>query len=196
MVTRPVALLFAVAAVSALDPSQGGPGPTHLPEATTRRAKLAKDSELVQLIVVGDDERVDGLLKKLSAESPYKLTMMLNDEDRKSGRTALYAAAERKLHKLMKTLLEYGADVDRKCGQQGSTPLILCSWRGDVDCVEILLNHGADPLLANDQGMDALKSAHMRDHTKIYDMLQNAEAGLIPDLRRGPKPAAMPKEEL
>jgi ankyrin repeat protein len=84
-----------------------------------------------------------------------------------SGRTALHSAVQRKMPELLKALLDGGADpnarlerrlpsVSRDVGIQngmdvntiGATPFWLASSYGDLTSMRILLEHGADPLLA------------------------------------------------
>lgn len=58
----------------------------------------------------------------------------------------------------------------------GNTALMLASWEGHVDSVEMLLNAGADPNIQNDDGNTALINASYRKRVDILAMLLNAGA--------------------
>lgn len=56
------------------------------------------------------------------------------------------------------TLLELGANPNSR-DRNGNTPLMLSAQRGELRCLEALIEHGADPGLKNDAGEDALSMA-------------------------------------
>jgi len=58
----------------------------------------------------------------------------------------------------------------------GNTALMLASWEGHVDSVEMLLNADADPNIQNDDGNTALINASYRKRVDILAMLLNAGA--------------------
>lgn len=49
-----------------------------------------------------------------------------------------------------------GADLDERCAHVGRTPLMLCAQKGWTGCVAVLLGAGANPLLRDELGRDAL----------------------------------------
>lgn len=44
-------------------------------------------------------------------------------------------------------LIEYGVDVDRRSGRDNGTALMRATWKGDEECVQRLLDAGANPTL-------------------------------------------------
>ena len=63
-------------------------------------------------------------------------------------------------------LLEKGASVNaRQVG--GFTPLMSAAAANRRDLAELLLAHGADPALTNDQGQTAADFARERGHTEL-----------------------------
>jgi ankyrin repeat protein len=70
----------------------------------------------------------------------------------------------------IKFLLDHGADPNFRYGNQASTALIFAVTSNRPEIVEILLEHKADPLLANHWG-NAVDYAKNMGHTKILAML-------------------------
>jgi serine/threonine-protein phosphatase 6 regulatory ankyrin repeat subunit B len=68
----------------------------------------------------------------------------VNVTDDKNGWSALHYASAEGHDKVVKILLENGADVDIK-NFKGQTPLHIAAQRGNVNIVKILLSYGADP---------------------------------------------------
>mmetsp|Transcript_40163 Transcript_40163/g.66667 ORF Transcript_40163/g.66667 Transcript_40163/m.66667 type:complete len:172 (+) Transcript_40163:1-516(+) len=98
--------------------------------------------------------------------------------------TPLYAAQEyvkntRQRHKIMRRLLRLGAGVDRPT-LDGSTTLMLAAQHGDFRSAEILLEHGADPLRANEHGYNAIGIAEESGNADLADQLREhvGESGL------------------
>ncbi|THZ10058.1 Palmitoyltransferase akr1, ankyrin repeat-containing protein akr1 [Aureobasidium pullulans] len=75
------------------------------------------------------------------------------------GITALHWAAINGHYALCHYLLEAGANVNAKGGDAEATPVLWASKRCHLDVVNLLLQHGADPLLTDDQGYNLLHSA-------------------------------------
>ena len=67
------------------------------------------------------------------------------------------------------------------------TPLMLASWRGQTDMVELLLSQGADVDAAGEDGHSALSRAAQSGHLRIVEMLLNAGASAVPDSDSGTK---------
>ena len=98
--------------------------------------------------------------------------------------TPLYAAQEyvrssRQRHDVIRRLLRAGARPDRTT-QDGSTPLMLAAYHGDVRTAQMLLEHGADPLRTNKQGHSAITAAQNGRHGELAEMLREhvGESGL------------------
>ena len=84
---------------------------------------------------------------------------------------------------VMRLLLASGAHVNvfglHANGLRNSTPLAIQSFRGDVDTVACLLQHGADPTALDGCGRSALAHAFLQGHASVIDaMLAN---GVRPD---------------
>lgn len=58
------------------------------------------------------------------------------------------------------------------------TPLLSAANNGFFDCVKLLLEHGADPNICDDDGNSALLFAVMRDHVEVAKLLMDKGADL------------------
>lgn len=56
-------------------------------------------------------------------------------------------------------------------GDFGFTPLMEAAYNGQVDMVEILLQHGADPRLRDGEGRTAADHAHAQGHASLAERL-------------------------
>ena len=117
--------------------------------------------------------------------------------------TPLYACQEymrssKQRHAAIRNLLRAGALPD-KTTNDGSTPLMLAAYHGDVRSVRMLLERGADPLLRNhgdgcgEDGCNAIDAAGKGRHRELQEMLREhlGESAL----RMGTAPS-IPKQEL
>ncbi len=89
---------------------------------------------------------------------------------------------------VVRRLLAAGVEVDQK--ERGQTALMMAASRGNENIVQLLLNHGAQPLEANDEGRTASMIAMVKGHKRTARMLQEAEAGRLPE----PLPAKEPAQ--
>jgi outer membrane biosynthesis protein TonB len=67
---------------------------------------------------------------------------------------------------MIAALIQMGADVN-SVDQNGRTPLMIASFIGDADIVEMLLAAGANPELTNDAGESALSLAQTKDVERL-----------------------------
>ena len=67
-------------------------------------------------------------------------------------------------------LLERGADPNSQ-KRDGSTALHLCVARGFLRVARLLLSRGANPLVANARGLDALGLAHAANQPNVAAVL-------------------------
>jgi tetratricopeptide (TPR) repeat protein len=67
---------------------------------------------------------------------------------------------------MVAALIQLGADVN-SVDQNGRTPLMIASFIGDVDIVEMLLAAGANPEFTNDAGENALTLAQTKDVERL-----------------------------
>ncbi|KAH7662697.1 putative E3 ubiquitin ligase protein [Dioscorea alata] len=94
----------------------------------------------------------------------------------KERRTPLILACMRSdLLPAAKVLIELGANVNAyRPGSRGGTPLHYAANRGLVQTVELLLSHGANPLLMNDDHKTALDLARANGHLNIVRSIENS----------------------
>ncbi|MGK5642537.1 ankyrin repeat domain-containing protein [Streptomyces sp. URMC 126] len=107
-----------------------------------RRKKLA--NRLVAAVICEEDARVRALLR--AGADP--------DAPDADGVTALYVAAVDGATDLVRRLLEAGASPDAESAWPGAegTPLCAAACWGHIGAVRLLLAHGADPNLREDDG--------------------------------------------
>jgi ankyrin repeat protein len=84
-----------------------------------------------------------------------------------------------KATELARRLLAAGANPNAR-QEGGYVPLHEGALNGNLALVELLLTHGADPTLANDQGVTALELARGKGHAAVVSRL---EAALAPAAR-------------
>ena len=111
---------------------------------------LPVEQDLMQLARLGELRSV----QKLFDSGKYNARS--TDEQ---GITALHWAAINGHYALCHFLLQSGADVDARGGDAEATPVLWASKRCSLKVVSLLLSHGADPLLRDDQGYNLLHSA-------------------------------------
>ena len=71
-------------------------------------------------------------------------------------------------------ILEAGVDDIDRCDSGESTALMIAAREGHADCVRILLEHGADPRLVNDDFDSTLPLARANGHEDCVDLLAEA----------------------
>jgi ankyrin repeat protein len=71
---------------------------------------------------------------------------------------------------IVRLLVDKGADPNAKA-QSGSTPLHTVAFTGDRASLDLLLKHGADPALTNNEGKTAADIARERGNQEIADLL-------------------------
>lgn len=83
-------------------------------------------------------------------------------------------------------LLQQGVALDAVM-TQGSSALLVAAATGNLELTSLLLERGANPLLRNKRGEDALSSARQRGHAAVVERLQRHLAGRTANV---PAPAA------
>ena len=94
-----------------------------------------------------------------------------------SGQTPLYTAVASQSLMCAKVLLEHGADPNFSCSAAYfcRTPLHFCAAEGSSEkIVELLLNHGAEPLLQDLHGETCLSLAKQNGHTELESLMLTA----------------------
>ncbi|RID46548.1 hypothetical protein BRARA_I03199 [Brassica rapa] len=94
--------------------------------------------------------------------------------DRK-GRTPLIMACRfHELYYVAKTLIELGANVNAYCpARHAGTPLHHAAKRDLFPTVELLLSHGANPLVLNDDGQTPFEVARDKGFTFVVHEIEN-----------------------
>lgn len=95
------------------------------------------------------------------------------DTESSPGYTPLHGAAAAS-PECLNLILKYGVRVNVREEDTGMTPLMKCARYGLPACAEILLRHGADPHLRNNEGQTALDIARKRGAARIVCILKKA----------------------
>ncbi|EOA16892.1 hypothetical protein CARUB_v10005117mg [Capsella rubella] len=95
----------------------------------------------------------------------------------KLGRTPLISACMKEdLYDVAKTLLQLGSNVNAYRSGGGSnsgTPLHHAAKRGLINTVKLLLSHGANPLILDDDIQTALEVARAEGHCSVVRAIEN-----------------------
>ncbi|MEZ5582274.1 MAG: ankyrin repeat domain-containing protein [Candidatus Competibacteraceae bacterium] len=98
------------------------------------------------------------------------------------GKTALMAAASQGDARLVKALLNAGADVNAR-NRTGGTPLIYAAAAGNGETVQLLLAHGAQLNHQSVNGWSALMIAAAKGHAGLVEWLGRQGADVnMPDI--------------
>jgi hypothetical protein len=84
-----------------------------------------------------------------------------------------HMAADGELRKA-RLLLDHGADIDAIDDEYCSTPLGVAARRGQTGMVELLLEHGADPVAARALWSVPLAWAQKKGHHRVAELLRAA----------------------
>jgi Ankyrin repeats (3 copies) len=96
----------------------------------------------------------------------------VNYEDR-GGTTPLSATSVGGHEKMIRFLISKGAQVNRKSGSVGETPLIAAAEMGHLGSVTVLLENGADACLTDKEGHTAEGRAKEYHHNDIAEYLSS-----------------------
>lgn len=100
-----------------------------------------------------------------------------------AGHTLLHWASYHNRVAAASALVRAGAVVDARAYESRQTPLLWASRAGAADAAVVLLRGGADPSVADEQGLTPLLAATRGDHTLVAVLL--LEAGANPNDRDG-----------
>jgi ankyrin repeat protein len=104
----------------------------------------------------GGDEPAGGGRRQGGAGSGLRPLSAIEQIGRQGGFTALHYAARDGHAKAATLLLDAGVDVNLPADGDRSTPMVLAITNGQYDLALTFLERGADPNLANDDGVGAL----------------------------------------
>ncbi|KAJ9700705.1 hypothetical protein PVL29_006162 [Vitis rotundifolia] len=125
----------------------------------------SKDELLHQQVVYGN---VEGI-KALSREGAG-----LEWADREGKTPLIVACMFSKLFNVAKTLIELGANVNAyRPGRHAGTPLHHAAKKGLEQTVNLLLSHGANALLMNDDCQTALDVARATGHSRVVRVIES-----------------------
>ncbi|KAL7738469.1 hypothetical protein ACLKA6_006777 [Drosophila palustris] len=85
------------------------------------------------------------------------------------GRTPLHYAADFGQLKVLKFLTEIGADVNKE-DKYSITPLLAAIWEGHTECVEFLLEKGANKTGITPNGQNYIDAAEKDDIKKLLQL--------------------------
>lgn len=125
----------------------------------------SKDELLYQQVSYGNTEGIKALHRDGAG---------LEYVDRE-GKTALIAAClNLTLFNVAKTLIELGANVNAyRPGRNGGTPLHHAAKRGLENTVKLLLSHGANALLMNDDCQTPLEIARAKGYSNVVRLIES-----------------------
>ena len=94
-----------------------------------------------------------------------------------AGRTAVMYASSGPFPQTVELLIQSGAQVNRIDTVEGWTALMVAAAEGHQPVVEVLLRHGADIEITDQDGDAAIDHARERGQTHIVDLLESWPGG-------------------
>ncbi|CAI9636118.1 unnamed protein product [Alternaria burnsii] len=132
------------------DSNGASPGDHELEVMADSKPSLPVEEDIMQLARLGEIAAIQKLFDSGKADATFK------DEQ---GITPLHWAAINNHYALCHFLIQAGAPINAKGGDAVATPVLWAAKRCNYYIVNLLLDHGADPLLTDDQGFNLLHSA-------------------------------------
>ncbi|KAH7382531.1 AFG1-like ATPase-domain-containing protein [Phaeosphaeria sp. MPI-PUGE-AT-0046c] len=164
-------------ASAATSPEANGPttGDHELDEMADTTSTLPVEEDIMQLARLGEIGAIQKLFDSGKFDATYK------DEQ---GITPLHWAAINNHYALCHFLIQAGAPINAKGGDAVATPVLWAAKRCNYYIVNLLLDHGADPLLTDDQGFNLLHSATLDGNVYQLVLLLHQDIPVdIPDLQ-------------
>lgn len=91
-----------------------------------------------------------------------------------SGYTPLMAATRNNQIKLVRFLLDHGANINH-IAEDGNTPLMIAADEGNLKMVELFIEHGAKTEFSNNDGKTALDIAKAKSYSQLVSFLKNSK---------------------
>ncbi|KAG4911016.1 hypothetical protein JHK82_057024 [Glycine max] len=125
----------------------------------------SKDELLYQQVSYGNAEGIKTLHREGAG-------LEWRDKDAKT--PLIVACMNPQLYNVAKTLIELGANVNAfRPGRHGGTPLHHAAKRDFDSIVNLLLLHGANPLVLNDDCLTALEVARAKGHSNVVRTIES-----------------------
>jgi ankyrin repeat protein len=116
----------------------------------------------------------------LKGHGPLVKLLISKDADvNKAGWTPLHYAATHGDAEIIRLLLDHHAFVNAE-SPNGTTPLMMAAQYGSPSAVKLLLDEGAEPLLKNEQGLNALDFAQRGNRVDAQALISDAILRLQP----------------
>ncbi|KAH7062845.1 AFG1-like ATPase-domain-containing protein [Paraphoma chrysanthemicola] len=148
-------------------------GDHELDDMADKKPSLPVEEDIMQLARLGEI----GAIQKLFDSGKFDATF--KDEQ---GITPLHWAAINNHYALCHFLIQAGAPINAKGGDAVATPVLWAAKRCNYYIVNLLLDHGADPLLTDDQGFNLLHSATLDGNVYQIALLLHQDIPVdIPD---------------
>ena len=137
----------------------------------------AKGTDLNFLNQAGESALMYAALKGHGAL--VKLLISKDADVNKAGWTPLHYAATHGDAEIIRLLLDHHAFVNAE-SPNGTTPLMMAAQYGSTGAVKLLLDEGAEPLLKNEQGLNALDFARSGNRVDAQALISGAILRLQP----------------
>ncbi|KAK7344046.1 hypothetical protein VNO77_13269 [Canavalia gladiata] len=124
----------------------------------------SKDELLYQQVSYANTEGIKALHREGAG---------LEWKDKEAKTPLIVACLNPQLYNVAKTLVELGANVNAyRPGRNGGTPLHHAAKRGLENTVMLLLSHGANPLMLNDDCLTALEVARAKGNSNVVRAIE------------------------
>ncbi|XP_023521275.1 putative E3 ubiquitin-protein ligase XBAT35 [Cucurbita pepo subsp. pepo] len=125
----------------------------------------SKDELLYQQVSYGNSEGIKALCREGAG---------LEWIDKEAKTPLIVACMSPELHNVARTLIELGANVNAyRPGRHAGTPLHHAAKRGLENNVKLLLSHGANPLIMNDDCQSPLDVARAKGHSNVVRTIES-----------------------
>src|SRR4029453_12101587 len=135
----------------------GNPAPPPPAPGAAGRANTPAGSREVPAVPLAQQNRFDPRAQgKAGIDRQYQLNELIYAQ---GGLAPIHLAARQGFAATVRTLLDAGADLNQLTAGDKSSPLLIATINGHFDVAKYLLDHGADPNLASENGATPLYGA-------------------------------------